>query len=260
MTPTSRYWDEVAVQWQSAGNGRTWRVVSDAVNLALLDRWLPSRPGRVLKTDLFDEVASAGLVPRLLDACEHVSGVDISPALVEMVRARFPRLDARVADVRHLPFSGGSFDTVVSNSTLDHFQTEQDIAVAVGELHRVLQTGGTLIVTLDNPMNPAIAVRNAVPDSFRRATHLSPFVVGATCGPARLRSMLERAGFEVAQVDAVFHAPRVMVVLGGHAIDRFAGPAARKRYTRFWTAFEALSRLPTRFVTGHFVAVLARKK
>jgi hypothetical protein len=133
---------------------------------------------------------------------------------------------------------------------------------AIAELHRVLRTGGTLVVTLDNPFNPAIAIRNALPDGFRRATRMAPFAVGATCEPRTLRLMLEHShlvGFVVSQVGAVFHAPRALVVLGGDALDRFAGATARRRYISFWTAFEALSRLPTRLLTGHFVAALARK-
>jgi SAM-dependent methyltransferase len=260
MTPTPQYWDEVANQWQSAEYERAWRVVSDAVNLALINHWAPDPTGCILKTDLFDEVVSAGLVPRLQETWEHVTGIDISPVVVKKVRGRFPRLDAHVADVRQLPFAVESFDTIISNSTLDHFPREADIALAMEELHRVLRRHGTLIVTLDNPLNPIIAVRNALPDGFRRATGMVPFAVGATCGPRELRVMLERAGFEVNEVGAIFHAPRALVVLGGHAIDRFDSSAARRRYTRFWTAFESLGKLPSRFFTGHFVAALASKK
>jgi SAM-dependent methyltransferase len=178
---------------------------------------------------------------------------------VDIVRARLPRVDARVADVRALPFPDGSFDTVLSNSTLDHFASPHDIATALTELHRVLRSGGRLIVTLDNPFNPAVALRNVLPPGFLRRSGLAPFAVGATCGPRRLRAMLEDAHFKVNRLGAVFHAPRVLVVLGGHALDRFAGPSAQLSYARFWTAFEALDRLPTRFLTGHFVAALAHR-
>ena len=67
------------------------------------------------------------------------------------------------ADVRCLPFVDGVFDLVVSNSTLDHFETSREIERAVAEIHRVLAPRGLFILTLDNPANPAVALRNALP-------------------------------------------------------------------------------------------------
>lgn len=259
--PTPEYWDEIAGQWQRRGHDRAWRMVSDAVNTALLNRWLPRNPGgSVLKTDLFDEVVGSGLVPWLSASFAHVAGVDISPALVDIVRARYPELHADTGDVRELPFPDATFDNVVSNSTLDHFPSYDDIGVALKELHRVMRTGGTLLVTLDNPRNPVIAIRNALPERLRAASRMVPFAVGATCGPRQLRALLQQTGFEVLRMGAVFHCPRVLVVLGGHVIDRFGDATAKRRYAKFWTAFEGLGKLPTRFLTGHFVAALARKE
>jgi SAM-dependent methyltransferase len=222
---------------------------------------LPASPaGNVLKTDLFDEVVGSGLVPALLERFGRVAGIDVSPVIVDAARARYPRLDAEAADVRALPFPEEAFDAVVSNSTLDHFPSRDDIATALGELHRVLRPGGALLVTLDNPVNPVVAIRNALPERIREASRLVPFPVGATCGPRRLRALLCETGFEVAALTSVLHCPRVLVVLGGQLIDRYGGETAKRRYVRVLTPLEGLSRLPTRFVTGHFVAALAIRR
>lgn len=261
IAPTPAYWDEIADEWRSTGGERAWRMVSDAVNARLLSRWLPPDPaGTVLKTDLFDEVVGTGLMPWLSRSFGHVTGIDISPALIDMARARFPELEAELADVRTMPFADGAFGTVVSNSTLDHFPTTDDIALALSELHRVMRRDGTLLITLDNPVNPVVALRNALPERLRRVSGMVPFAVGATCGPRRLRALLEQAGFGVMKMGAVFHCPRVLVVMGGHLVDRHCSAATKERYVRFWAAFEGLSLLPTRFLTGHFVAALARKR
>ena len=262
MTSTSpaEYWDGIAAQWQISGEERTWRMVSDAVNLELLRDWLEPRPtGSVLKTDLFDEVVGDGLVPWLSASFGRVAGIDISPRLIGLVRARFPRLEAQPADVRRMPFRDGEFDAVVSNSTLDHLASHEDIAAALREINRVMRSGGTLAVTLDNPVNPVLVVRKLLPGRLRFVHRMVPFAVGATCGPARLRSLLEESGFEVARVGAVFHCPRLLVVLTGHVLDRHGSPAAKRRWVQLWTAFERLGALPTRFLTGYFVAALARK-
>ncbi len=236
-------------------------MVSDAVNARLLRRWLPAkRGGRILKTDLFDEVTGAGLVPLLSASFDHVAAIDISAALVGMVRARFPKLEAETADVRALPFRDGTFDAVLSNSTLDHFSARADIDTALGELHRVTRRGGTLLVTFDNPVNPVLAIRNNLPERLRSASGLVPFAIGPTCGPRQLRRLLERTGYDVVKVGAVFHCPRMFVVLGGHLIDRQGSAALKRLYVRIWSAFEGLEFLPTRFFTGYFVAALARKR
>ncbi|MCM2269402.1 MAG: class I SAM-dependent methyltransferase [Thermoanaerobaculia bacterium] len=257
--PTAAYWDTIASQWLSAGEPRAWRLLSDAVNARLLAQWLPTASGdSVLKTDLFDEVAGNGLVPVLSTSFREVTGIDISPTLVELARVRHPGLRAEVADVRRLPYPDESFDGVVSISTLDHFAAPGEIGVALRELHRVTRRGGTLLVTLDNPLHPLVALRNALPGPLRAA--LVPFAVGATCGPRRLRSLLAAAGYEVARSTAVFHAPRALVVLAGRLVDRHAGAALKRNYVALWTGFERLARLPTRYLTGCFVAALARRR
>jgi SAM-dependent methyltransferase len=257
---TPEYWDAIADEWEFDGQERAWRMVSDAVNARMLRHWLtPVRDGRVLKTDLFDEVVGSGLVPWLSSGFSHVSGIDISTAVVDVARARFPRLDCETADVRDLPFDDESFDAVVSNSTLDHFPTAADIAVAIGELHRVLRRGGSLVVTLDNPLNPVVALRNALPPRVRAATGMVPFAVGATLGPRKLRALLDRTGFDVIRMSAVSHSPRVFVVLVGHLFDG-RSVTTKRRYVRAWSVFEGLAALPTRYLTGYFVAAHARKR
>ena len=259
-TAPADYWDEIADEW-GRGRGSSWRAVSDAVNGDLIDRWLPPVPaGSVLKTDLFDELAGVGLVPGLLDSFAAVAGIDVSPGLVARVRELHPRLDARVADVRSLPFEAESFDAIVSNSTLDHFASVGEIGASLREIGRVLRPGGTLLVTLDNGMNPIVAARNALPARWRSATGLVPYDVGATCRrPRDLRALLETAGFEVAALDAVLHCPRVLGVLAGNVADRRAGARGRRAYARALVGCEGLSRLPSRYVTGHFLAALAVK-
>ena len=258
----SNYWDEVAGAWSQRGDRGAWRTVSDAVNTDLIERWLPKAPqGRVLKTDLFDELAGQGLVGPLSQSFGAVAGIDVSPTLVDIVQSRHPRLDARVADIRELPFEDGAFDAVVSNSTLDHFPSPDEIAASLREINRVLRLGGVLLVTLDNGLNPVVAARNAMPSRWRDATGLVPYDVGATCRrPRDLRELLEGSGFAVNELGAVLHCPRVVGVLVGDIVDRRGGEQARRRYARTLVGFERLSRLPTRYITGHFVAALASKR
>lgn len=257
---TSEYWDGVGAEWHGRPQ-RVWRMVSDLVNVRLIDRWFPeATEGSVLKTDLFDEVVGPGLVDRLAASFEQVVGIDISPAVVDLVRRRHPKLQAEVADVRELPFADGSFAAVVSNSTLDHFDRPEDIEAALSELHRVLAPGGRLLITFDNPGNPIVGLRNALPRKVLAASRMVPYAVGETLDRSGLGNALDRLGFETLAVSASWHSPRLLVVMGGHGIDRLGWPALRRAYARLWAWCEVFEGLPTRFVTGHFVVALARKR
>jgi len=249
---TSNLWDQVAEEW-GPERPRLWRRHSDAVNARLIRRWLPAPVGRVLKTDLFDELVSPGLYPVLSARASQVAGVDISPRVVSAARARHPELEATAASVIELPFASGSFDAVVSNSTLDHLAGRGEVAAAIAELSRVLRPGGRLIVTLDNPINPLIALRNGLPPGIGRALRRVPYGAGWTCGPRRLRRMLAENGFAAPRATAIMHAPRLVVAELDH---RAQWPGDGDRLIAGLLAAERMERWPTRYLTGHFVAAL----
>src|SRR5437762_93398 len=132
-----------------------WRVHSDAVNTAFIRRALSGRHFRsAMKTDLFDEVMTDGIVPVIREVADSVTGMDFSADIVDRAQRRDPRLTARTADVRRLPFEDGSFDLVVSLSTIDHLGGTDEMEQAVQELARVLAPAGTLVITVDNQLNP----------------------------------------------------------------------------------------------------------
>jgi ubiquinone/menaquinone biosynthesis C-methylase UbiE len=77
------------------------------------------------------------------------SGVDLSPAMVELALTRHPDIDFRVADAAQLPFPAGAFDAVVAGFLLHHLA---DPAAVLIECGRVLRPGGRLAVTVwDRP-------------------------------------------------------------------------------------------------------------
>jgi len=255
----TEYWQRVGEEWLARAPQGTWRQANDAMITAALARWLPGESGRLLKTDLFEEAAGAGLAAFLAGRARVVAGIDLSFAVAR--RAHSTRRLTLVAqgDVRSLPFPNGCFDTVVSTSTLDHFATRGEIADALTELARVMAGGGTLLITLDNLVNPLIAVRNAIPHRWRLRLGLTPYYVGATVGPRGLRKLLVAAGFEVETLTAVVHCPRFLGVALAWLADR-RGDRAIRAFLRWAGALEWLSRTPSRFLTGHFLAALARRR
>lgn len=76
-----------------------------------------------------------------------LTGVDLSPAMLRRARRRATELGLKpafkVADVEHLPYDDGSFDTVVCALGLCSIPRPD---AAVREMARVLKPGGTLLL------------------------------------------------------------------------------------------------------------------
>lgn len=264
---TDGYWSDALEAWVGDRPQELWRCHSDTVNRALVERWLRSR-GPILKTDLWDEAVGEGLYPTLTRIASAVVGIDTSREVVARARLRYPELEALVADVRALPFPDEQFEAVVSNSTLDHFESVEEISAALAELRRVLRPGGELLLTLDNPLNPIVGLSKILP---RAALHrlwlrlaglsgrvgLLPYFVGATVGPLSLDRIVREQGFEPRERAAVVHAPRVAAVLLASVLQRRASYRAQQRFLAGLVALERLETLPTRYLTGHFIAVRA---
>lgn len=243
---------------QGMGQQSLWRTHSDAVNNALLTRWWPKGQfENLLKTDLFDEAVSDGLSSVLNSRAKRVFYIDASFEVHQMVNRRHPPLRTIGADVRYLPFANDTFDGIVSNSTLDHFESPDDLVASLKELYRVLQPGTQMIVTLDNLANPIVLLRNWLPFRLLHRLKIVPYYVGVTLRPNHLQRLLEEIGFHILGVDALMHCPRVLAVAMAHWMERHTSPNTQRYFLRFLRAFEYLSRLPTRFLTGYFIAVKA---
>jgi len=249
--------------WESAAQARAcplWRRHADAIHRRLLEEWLPEGPaGIALKTDAYDEAVGEGVVPLLLHRVRTVLSIDISQAFLRLARQRHPRLQVVASDVSSLALAGGSLDCIVSLSTLDHFRHESQIEAALGELHGCLKPGGRLLITMDNLSNPAVWLRNRLPQHWLRRLGIVPLFVGVACTSGRLHRLLTRAGFRVFRIRARLHCPRVLAV----AVCRVAAALNFRPLNQavLWllAAFEVLDRVPTRFLTGYFIAVLAVK-
>jgi ubiquinone/menaquinone biosynthesis C-methylase UbiE len=258
--PERAYWDAVGREWQARRYDELWRRCSDEIHYLWLDRVAGNPRGAlVLKTDLFDEAFGDGLANWFEQRGNRVIGCDLA---FSTARGAFQRRNCNasvVCDVRHLPFDGGSLDCVLSDSTLDHFENEDQIQRSLEELSRVLRPRGTLLLTMDNPRHPLVALRNLFP-AFWQRLGIVPYSVGVTCSARRLRQRLEAAGFEVIEAGAILHAPRVLVVaVCGWLESRRGVHAPSARWLRCLNRFEMLGRLPCRQLTGHFVAMVARR-
>jgi len=224
----------------------------------LIRRWSAGRrPERVLKTDLFEESHGGDdLLFDLFETAPFLAGLDVCSETVALAsrRCQDPQAGFFQGDVRNLPLACGSFDLIVSTSTLDHFEAAAEFERALAELARVLRPGGSLIVTVDNPWNPTYWPLRWL--SGRRG---APFRLGYTPSLARLAGLCRSAGLEVEARDALIHNPRVASTALFLLLRRLLGKKADAPIGWSLALWETLDRLPTRFLTACFVAVCARK-
>jgi SAM-dependent methyltransferase len=180
--------------------------------------------------------------------------------VISIARSRNAEIRGFCADTRTLPFKDGSFDVIVSNSTLDHFENGRDLMASLKECHRVLRVEGRLMLTLDNLANPIIALRQLLPFSLLNRLKIVPYYVGCTLTPRRLRLSLDQLGFQIEELGMVMHCPRALAVGFCRIVARYGSPQQQRRFLNALMAFERLSRWPTTALTGYFIAVYAVKR
>jgi SAM-dependent methyltransferase len=262
----SEYWSSVVRRFRGRPYEDLWRAYEKWVYQGLMERWIdPSRGGIALKTDLYDEaITSHGLMPLLEQKHESVIGADISVDVAREAKMKMDALgkpghDAVVSDVRDLAFRSGSFDQITSNSTLDHFNRKEEIIKSIDEVFRVLKPGGLLLITMDNPANPVVLLRNLLPYRLLMRLGVIRFFVGVTVSKTELVRILESSGFRVDDSTAIVHSPRILGIWIGYLLDLLGSDRLKGYFQGFLKICERLERLPTRYFSGYFVAVKAVK-
>ena len=138
----------------------------------------------------------------------RVTALDYDEATVAHVRARYPRVQVRHANLTELPLADGSVDVVVNFQVIEHLW---DQARFVSECARVLRPSGLLMVSTPNRITFS-------PD---RETPINPFHT-RELNADELTQLLVEAGFASVSLSGVFHGPRLAEMdarHGGSIID-----------------------------------------
>ena len=184
---------------------RTTRLAYDTVAAdyaALLSTELEEKPVQRTMLDLFAELVLADgggpvgdlgcgpgrvtsyLRQRGLDAF----GVDLSPAMVEVARAAYPRLRFEVGPLDALDLPDRSLAGAMAWYSLIHVPPEDQPAV-IAELHRVLAPGGHLLLAFQVGDDERVRREQA----YGHAVRLDSYRL---C-PDRVTGQLARAGLDV---------------------------------------------------------------
>ncbi|MBI3768478.1 MAG: class I SAM-dependent methyltransferase [Deltaproteobacteria bacterium] len=253
-------WDgEWARTWK-AHPANPWFAYEAGVYTAQLGIRGDRASRRALKTDAFDEACGRRCLTQALGA--GVVLIDVSPRVLSHVaHAGFPGVVLCATDVRQLPFPTGTFDLILSTSTLDHFDRRGEIDAALWELQSVLRSNGRLLVTLDNPANPILRIRQLVYRIAGSIRGVIPFRMGHTLYQPALVTALEQAGFDVMESGYMIHVPRVLGLWTGEWAARRGSDRAASRLVAVFRWMErAAGALPTRRWTGHFIFADCRRR
>ena len=158
------------------------------------ERFLQSGSGHVLDAGAGSGRAAVGVLlsrPQAtvtaLDIYNGYYGIDDNTPARFMKNAQTAgaagRAEALVGDVRHMPFTDGSFDAVVSSYMIDHLP-RADRATALHEVARVLKAHGEFLLLIVNTDWWTWLVSPPMAHHFRPDA-------------ARWRAQLEQAGFTV---------------------------------------------------------------
>ena len=133
---------------------------------------------------------------RLAKSGAEITAVEISPRQVAIANHRlgeFSNVKTLVGDVTQLPFPDETFDAVVGNAVLHHF----DLTTTLPELYRVLKPGGHFFFTEPNMLNPQIAVEKNIKFIGRRLQNSPDETAFFRWNIAR---RLKRYGFQSTQI------------------------------------------------------------
>ncbi|HUF66424.1 MAG TPA: methyltransferase domain-containing protein [Gemmatimonadaceae bacterium] len=190
-----------------------------AAAVGLLERELAGR----LHERILDLACGSGRHTRLLRHLGWSVGLDLSPVLLQVARANDANGPYVRADMRILPFADGSFSLITNLFTsFGYFESDDEHAVVLAEVHRVLRVGGTFVLDYLNAPNVRRTlvpldereVNGSVVEQRRFITQDDRFVVKRVTsrsdgrsfeervrlfGADDLRAMFLLAGFSVAE-------------------------------------------------------------
>lgn len=164
------------------------------------DRFLASGLGRVLdggagsgRSTLMVLLARPRATVVALDIFDNRYGISDNTPDRLLKNARIAgvadRVEARVGDMRRMPFASGSFDAALSAYAIDHL-SRKGVEESLAEMARVLRPDGQFLLMV---INPDGWVRTAFP--FLAAHGY----FGPNRGSARWRDALVAAGFDVVE-------------------------------------------------------------
>jgi SAM-dependent methyltransferase len=180
LTATRSSYDRIAVAYAEHFRDE---MAGRPVELSALSLFASVVDGPVLEVGCGTGLATAELVRFGVD----VSGLDLSPGMLEVARERLPDVRFEVGSMLELPHPDSSFGGVVAWYSTIHVPDDL-LPVALAELARILRPGGYLALAFqvgDEPRHMTSALGHEITLDFHRRQ------------PDQMASLLAAAGVPV---------------------------------------------------------------
>ena len=150
-----------------------------------------------------------GTLVGLLPEQTMAVGVDIAAPQIEYARQHYPFKSFLTIEPGPLPFPDSSFATVSCIEVVEHLPWETDVNT-LGELYRVLEPGGKLVLTTPNYRSGWPVLEWCV-NRVARVTYQDQHICKFSA--AKLATLLQRTGFSDLMIRPfIFFAPFLAVV------------------------------------------------
>jgi len=205
-------WESI---WQeTADMERELTAVQSRRSMQTINAYLPFLPKD--KPILEAGSGMSAVVITLREMGYNIIGLDYAEKALHTSRAYDPKLQLLVGDVHELPHATNSLGAYLSFGVLEHF--EHGMVPALREAYRVLDVGGTLILTIPYPnvvwklaqWRREQRGETLIDDEFYESTHTQH----------QLTSYCEEVGFKVVKAIPTSHS---FTLWGLHGIFRGAG-------------------------------------
>jgi SAM-dependent methyltransferase len=177
------------------GDPRAWAEHAESHNRPLFEALLDATAVGSA-TRLLDVGCGTGLALMLASRRgADVTGIDVTPGLLEVARERLPDADLRDGEMEDLPFTDGAFDVVIG---VNSFQFAGEPVRALLEAARVLRPGGlvgaSLFAAPERSQSTVVHHALAALSPPAAASDHAPFALST---PGNLEAALEAAGLAV---------------------------------------------------------------
>jgi SAM-dependent methyltransferase len=171
---------------------------------------LASRVGSLKPQNVLEVAAGTGIVTRemlkALPPTSRLSVTDLNDPMIGHARRRVgedPRVSWRQADAMELPFDDSEFDAVVCQFGIMFFP---DKARGMREFHRVLSTGGNLLLSVWDSLDrnpPGATIHTALAEIFPEDPPDFYRVPFSMCDVNALRALATNAGFRKVKIESL---------------------------------------------------------
>jgi len=202
------FFDEMAIERNVKIASNLIVEYEQMVRSRMVVSMVDAKPGEVILD------AGCGNARDLIQICRKgckCTGVDFSSDMIEEARKELSKnhigsAEVEVGDLTGLRFPDATFDKVYASEVLEHIP---DCNKAVGELARVLQPGGCLVVTTPNRHSLYGFDRYIIFEKLLRRSTGHPYDAWKTFG--ELAAILNKNGFEIVDCRGICYIPGYLV-------------------------------------------------